>query len=218
MTTTTTSRDGSGQMPLDVASAGQEVTIGAAAGEGAASVAPPRVIGIDLSLKSTGVAGGTWAETLSTWSLPRKGATRGQRWERLLHARSQLLPFIDGADLVVQESPAYSTGDLPGSQDLAWLWWSVYGRCASREIPWAEVSTGTLKVYATGRGTKVSKEDVVQEVQRRRPDVAFRGNDQADALVLAAMGLDALGFPPVAMPQTHRRALASVLWPWTGAS
>lgn len=172
----------------------------------------PLVIGLDVSITSTGVAGATWADTLRTWSLPRKGATRADRWARMCAAREQILPFIDGAALVVQESPAYSTGDMPGSQDLAWLWWSVYARCAAREIPWVEVGTSTLKVYATGNG-RASKEDVVQAVATRRRDVTFRGNDQADALMLAAMGLDTLGYPPVELPKTHRRALASVQWP-----
>lgn len=177
-----------------------------------APAAHPLVIGLDLSIKSTGVAGASWAKTLTTWSLPRKGATRVERWARMRAARAQILPFIDSADLVVQESPAYSTGDLPGSQDLAWLWWSIYGRCVAREIPWVEVGTSTLKVYATGNG-RASKEDVVQAVATRRRDITFRGNDEADALTLAAMGFDALGHPPVEMPKTHRRALESVRWP-----
>lgn len=172
----------------------------------------PLVLGLDLSLTSTGVAGHDWAETLTTWSLPRSGATRAQRWARMRKAREQVLPYVDVAHLVVQESPAYSTGDMPGSQDMAWLWWSIYARCGARRIPWVEVGTSTLKVYATGNG-RAKKEDVVQAVATRRRDVTFRGSDQADALTLAAMGLDALGHPPVEMPKTHRRALTSVRWP-----
>lgn len=178
----------------------------------AAPAGHPRVIGLDLSLTSTGIAGADWAQTLETWSLPRKGATRAQRWARMRAARAQILPFIDSADLVVQESPAYSTGDMPGSQDLGWLWWAIYGRCAAREIPWVEIGTATLKVYATGDG-RASKEDVVQQVQKHRPGLAFRGSDQADALTLAAMGLDALGHPPVMLRKSHRRALDSITWP-----
>lgn len=176
------------------------------------TTARPLVLGLDLSLTSTGVAGDSWAKTLTTWSLPRKGATRAQRWARMRQAREQVLPFVDDAQLVVQESPAYSTGDMPGSHDMAWLWWSIYGRCAARAIPWVEVGTSTLKVYATGNG-RASKEDVVQAVATRRRDVTFRGNDQADALTLAAMGLDALGHPILEMPKSHRRALTSVHWP-----
>jgi crossover junction endodeoxyribonuclease RuvC len=211
MTASMTSRVDGDPMPLFDASGGRTAP-GAAQGEGAAPGALPRVIGIDLSLTSTGVAGGTWAETIGGGSLPRKGATLQQKWTRIRRVRAHLLEHIDGSELVVIESPAYSKGADPGAHERAALWWLVVGRCLSREIPIAEVSTSTLKVYATGRGN-AKKEDVVQEVQRRRPDLTFRGNDQADAITLAAMGLDALGHPPVPMPQTHRRALDSVHWP-----
>lgn len=196
----------------DLAMESEDATSTRGVGSDRASTSHPRVIGLDLSLTSTGVAGADWAQTLETWSLPRKGATRAQRWARMRAAREQILPFIDSADLVVQESPAYSTGDMPGSQDQAWLWWAIYGRCAAREIPWVEVGTSTLKVYATSDG-RASKEDVVQAVATRRPGLTFRGSDQADALTLAAMGLDHIGHPPVVLPKAHRRALDSINWP-----
>lgn len=175
----------------------------------------PRVVGLDLSLRSTGVAGRDWALTVVGPKLPDDAPTE-RRWARLRHMRARLLEYVDSADLLVLESPAYSKGADPGSHERAWLWWAVAGRCFAREIPLALVSPGTLKVYATGNG-RASKEDVVQQVQRRRPDLEFRGNNEADALVLAAMGLDHLGLPPVELPQTHRRALAGVTWPEVAA-
>lgn len=174
----------------------------------------PRVIGLDLSLRSTGVAGGSWALTITGPKLP-DDAPLERHWARLRHMRARLLEYIDSAHLVVLEAPSYGSND-PGSHERAWLWWAVAGRCFAREVPLATVAPNTLKVYATGNG-RAKKEDVVQHVQKRRPDVEFRGNDQADALVLAAMGLDHLGHPPVALPQTHRRALASVRWPAVSA-
>lgn len=179
-------------------------------GVGVAS-SPPRVIGLDLSLRSTGVAGGTWALTVTGPKLADDDAVE-LRWARLRRMRAQLLEYIDNADLVVLESPAYSKGADPGSHERAWLWWAVAGRCIAREVPLALVSPGTLKVYATGDG-RATKEDVVQQVQKRRPDVTFRGNNEADALTLAALGLDHLGHPPVDLPKTHRRALDAVHWP-----
>lgn len=188
---------------------------GTSQGEGEVPPASPKVIGLDLSLRSTGVAGRDWALTIAGPKLP-DDAPIERHWARLRHMRARLLEYIDSADLLVLEAPAYSKGADPGSHERAWLWWAVAGRCFAREIPLALVSPGTLKVYATGDG-RASKEDVVQQTQRRRPDVQFRGNDQADALTLAAMGLDALGHAPVELPQTHRRALASVDWPEVAA-
>ncbi len=176
---------------------------------------PPRVIGLDVSLTSTGVAGPTWALTVHGPSLAK--TPKGTRpdyeayWHRIRTVRRHLIDFIDGAELVVIEGLAFSQNDPTADQRDA-LWWYLVGRCITRSIAYAVVSTGTLKVYATGNG-RASKEDVVQEVQRRRPDVEFKGNDQADALCLAAMGCEHLGHPVVALPQTHRRALDAVHWP-----
>lgn len=169
----------------------------------------PRVLGLDLSLASTGVAGRTWADTITGGTLSRN-ASRHEQWQRLRVLRGRLAGHIDKADLVVVE--ALPPSNYPGVHERAYLLWWVLGRCISREIPVAEVAPSQVKVYATGSG-RASKEDVVQQVQRRRPDVLFKGNDQADALTLAAMGLDHLGYPPVVMPETHRRALVAVKWP-----
>ncbi len=67
--------------------------------------------------------------------------------------------------------------------------------------------------YATGRGN-AGKDEVLLAVAHRwthvcQPD----GNDTADALVLASMGADHLGHPPVHLPATHREALTKVPWP-----
>lgn len=170
----------------------------------------PRVIGLDLSLTSTGIAGADWAVTIPGGPLPRN-ASDLQRWERIRAVRTAVGAYTTAADLVVIEAPSYGSND-PGAHERAALWWFVLGRCYNRDVPVVTVAPVKVKVYATGRG-HASKEDVVQEVQRRRPDVTFRGNDQADALTLAAMGLDHLGHPPVLLPQAHRRALDGVQWP-----
>lgn len=211
MSAPTTSRGDSDQMSLLAASAGTEVA--AAAGEGEAPVAAvrPRVIGVDLSLTSTGVAGADWATTIAGGSLAKKGATLQQKWTRICRVRGRLLEYLDSADLVVIEGPAFASND-PGAHERAALWWRIVGRCLSNDVPVAVVPPSTLKVYATGNG-RASKEDVVQQVQRRWSHITFRGNDQADAIALCAMGLDHLGHPTVELPQTHRRALVSVTWP-----
>lgn len=172
------------------------------------SSAGPRVLGVDLSLASTGIAGGTWVETIRG-SVPTN-ATRQDEWARLRTIRGTLARYLDVAELVVIEAMIPSS--FPGVRERAFLYWWTVGRCIQREIPFAEVQPATLKVYGTGSG-RASKEDMVQQAQRRRPDLTFKGNDAADAIFLAMMGLDSLGQPPVVMPATHRRALDSVAWP-----
>ena len=191
----------------------EEVTPAATEGEAVAVGAPPRVIGIDLSLRHTGVAGAGWTATVVAAPVPLREANIEQRWRRLARIRAKLVPFIDSAQLVVLEGPAYNQGSDPGAHERAALWWLVVGRCTHREIPLAVVSPSTLKVYATGSG-KASKTAVVDAAARRMPHVDTLGDDNAaDALWLAAMGLDHLGHPVVDLPKTHRRALASVPWP-----
>jgi len=75
------------------------------------------------------------------------------------------------------------------------------------------VTTQQLKIYATGKGTKVDKDDVLAAMIKRYPDVEIAGNDGADALALAALGAHYFGCRLRPVPQTHERALAMVAWP-----
>ncbi|NUS59160.1 MAG: hypothetical protein HOV66_30530, partial [Streptomycetaceae bacterium] len=75
-----------------------------------------------------------------------------------------------------------------------------------------EVTTGGVKKYATGKGN-AGKDEVLAAVVRRYPDVEVSNNNEADALVLRAMGCDHLGQPLAVVPQTHRAALDKVAWP-----
>jgi hypothetical protein len=163
----------------------------------------PRVIGLDLSLTSTGVAGADWTRRLKT-----PDALRG-------HARLDwVLEEVDGltaaADLVVVEGPSFgSTG--PGQHERGGLWWMATGRLRRGGRPYAVVPPSSLKLYATGKGS-AGKDDVLREITKRFPWFSG-GNDEADALGLVAMGRDRLGFPLVDMPKLNRAALAKLAWP-----
>lgn len=178
-----------------------------------ATAAPPSshvVIGLDLSLRSTGIAGAHWAETLHGPKLA-DDATDAERWRRIRRMRWLVVEHLGEPDLVVLEGPSYGSND-PSADERDALWWLVRGALVTREIPVAKVAPATLKVYATGNG-RAKKADVLADVRGRRPDVPLANDNEADALVLAAMGLDHLGQAPVELPQTHRRALDGVRWP-----
>ena len=69
--------------------------------------------------------------------------------------------------------------------------------------------------YATGKDN-AGKDAVLAAVVRRYPDVDVTGNDEADALVMAAMGARLLGHPlEDSLPQSHLRALAGLELPDT---
>jgi Holliday junction resolvasome RuvABC endonuclease subunit len=170
----------------------------------------PTAIGLDLSLTGTGVASSRgWTRVLHP---PAKA--RGH--VRLDWIRDQVLEHVGSVDehLVVVEGPSYGNqgaGRQSGHHERAGLWWLITHALWKRGIDYAVASPAGRAKYATGKGN-AAKADVVREVTRRFAWFAG-GEDEADALVLAAMGADWLGRPLVTMPQAHRKALEAVAWP-----
>lgn len=172
-------------------------------------VRPLRIVGVDLSLRATGVATSTFAITIC--SDGEHDATYQQRDQRLSYIRRNVLQSTAAADLVVIEGPSY--GSTGGSAfDRAGLFWLVYRGLAHRDIPVVVVSPKTRAKYATGNGN-ADKDAVLVAAVRRFPNVGVTGNNAADALILAAMGYDHYGSPLAPMPATHRAALNAVDWP-----
>ncbi len=183
-----------------------------------------RVLGVDLSLAYTGLGfGGVDAEGRVTLSVGRvkskapQGIAAGDELAatslRLRGIVTQLWPHVQVCDLLVIEAPAYSS-DTGKAHDRSGLWWMLVARATACGIPVAQIRSNTLKVYATGVG-RGDKDEVLAQVVRRYPDVDVRGNNEADALILAAMGLHHLGHPYADLPQAHTRAMAAPSWPTT---
>jgi Holliday junction resolvasome RuvABC endonuclease subunit len=170
----------------------------------------PTAIGLDLSLTATGVASSRgWTEVLHP---PAKA--RGH--VRLDWIRDQVLEHVGSVyeHLVVIEGPSYGNQGAArqsGHHERAGLWWLITYAMWKRGIDYAVASPASRAKYATGKGN-AAKADVVREVTRRF-DWFTGGEDEADALVLAAMGADWLGHPIAVMPATHRKALDAVRWP-----
>ena len=168
---------------------------------------PPKVIGLDLSMTSTGIA--------STLGWTRRIQTKPQQYDttfaRLRDIRARVIDCARGADLVVVETLAMNSQT---GQHLtrAGLWHLVMEAIDAADIPWAEVAPTALKKYATGKGN-APKDTMMLAVARRFPEWEITGNDEADAVALAAMGADYLGCPLVEMPKVHRESLAKVVWP-----
>ena len=167
----------------------------------------PKVIGLDLSLSSTGVASSAgWVNCILT--KPDQFPTK---FDRLRHIRNEALLHVRGAHLVVVEQLAI--GSQTGQHlTRAGMWHLVMEAIDAADIPWASVTTQQLKKYATGKGN-ASKDATLLAVARRFPDWDITGNDEADALTLAAMGSDHLGRPLTDMPKVNREALDKVTWP-----
>lgn len=172
-----------------------------------------RVVGLDPSLTGTGIAGNGWSVAVGSVGNVTKDPYP-LRWARISDLAARVIEQIGAPDLVVLEAPAFDAKST-SAHDRAGLWWKVYGRLLAHEIPVAIVTTGGLKRYATGKGV-AKKTHIVEQVARRLGHIweDLGGDDnQADAVVLCAMGYDAMGSPVAAMPATHRAALAAVDWP-----
>lgn len=120
-------------------------------------------------------------------------------------------------DLVVIEGPSY--GSQHGAQfDRIGVWHGVFAAFDARNIPIAVVAPKTRTRWATGKGTD-DKRTVYEAVKADWTSVqlaAFNegGNDEADALTMAAMGALHLGDDlPIALPQWRINGLTSVAWP-----
>lgn len=166
-----------------------------------------RVLALDLSLTSTGVAC-PHGDTMR-W-VPPKGITGMERLDWARGCLADTLAVHD-TDVVViegysfgtarQASHAHALGELGGTVRLM-LW--------QTSVPYVDVPPASLKKYATGKGN-AKKELVLVEAVKR---LGYEGssNDEADALWLRAMALDAYGEPVVAMPQINRSAIDAVPW------
>jgi crossover junction endodeoxyribonuclease RuvC len=175
-----------------------------------------RVVGLDLSLTGTGVtmydtSAGTPPQCRTFGTKP-SGDDVASRSRRLRGLVTTCWPYTQGADLVVIESPAYSSNS-GHAHDRSGYWWMVVGRLTGAGVPVVEVRANTLKTYATGKGN-AGKDEVLAAVVRRHLDVAIADNNQADSLVLALMGARSLGVPyDDPLPATHLRAMAAPSWP-----
>lgn len=181
-----------------------------------------RIVGLDLSLTSTGVAtidegADVRVDRIATKPTGDNLWHRAHRLHRIFERIVNEVHSYDGRQLVVVEGPSYGQARQGGQHDRAGLWWLVVNELVVMcEIPVAEVPPALVKRYATGRGN-AGKDEVLAAVIRRYPSVEVTGNDQADALVLAAMAADHYGAPIATVPAANRAALDKVAWPEIGS-
>ncbi|WP_327413195.1 hypothetical protein [Streptomyces sp. NBC_01233] len=180
----------------------------------------PLVVGLDTSLTSTGIAGGDWAEALRP-----KNITGHARLDWILE---EVTDRVKLADLAVIEGPAYAQQLQPGHHERAGLWWLITRALYKRGIPYAVCNPHLRTIYATGRANPAQGHPKQQRARIAKGMVhtfvveqlgvfceGVGKYDAADAAVLAAMGLDWLGYPLLPLPPEQRRALDTVQWPDT---
>lgn len=185
----------------------------------------PRVVGLDLSLVSTGIALPDEITGTIGYSLPKE-ATDIERCTRIATIRRSVLdemhgpwqPHPDGGghkqptDLVVMEG--FSFGSPQGATEAGGLGWAIRIALHEAGVPFAVVAPPTLKKYATGSGAAGKDDMKLAALSRLGIEFTGKGSgDRCDATWLRVMGLDALGCPVVDLPAVNRSALAKVTWP-----
>lgn len=179
----------------------------------------PLVIGLDIALVNSGVAGPDWTDHIRT--KPLEGEAR---LDAILERAAS---FYRHADLVVLEGAAFSRGLNTGGDEMAAARWIIRLDLHRRGIPFAVVNPQSRTIYALGTArpthpatrralTPPEAKAAVRAAVAERYGVETSGAtryDQADAYVLAAMGLHWLGYPLAEVPATHSRALDGVAWP-----
>lgn len=165
------------------------------------------VLGLDQSLTSFGAACiDSRADVPPGVYRWRPGGRRGP--ERVQWLLDKIETVLWECDVVVIEGLAFGA---KGSSllDLAGLFHVVTHRLWQLEVPYAVVPPSSRMKYITGKG-QADKETCLLAVVKRYPGIEVSGNDEADALTLAAMGADHYGFPLAEMPVTHRAALTAL--------
>lgn len=184
-----------------------------------------RVVGLDLSLTSTGVSDGRSVHAVQT--TPDSGSLEGRMDKilcevlRFIYSPSQWTddhPEGQTADLVVIEGAAFGAkGDAV--DQLAGLRMIIRHRLYRMAIPFAMVPPTTLKAYTTGNG-RSRKPRMVEALADRhglnlKHVTQSKGKyDMADAYALAAMGYARIGQPlPTTGPPAPLASLLAVKWP-----
>lgn len=167
-----------------------------------------RCAGLDISLTGTGIS--TLGGTLRIPTTGRRKDTIVQRRNRMKHIRDTVLTEVGDVDLAVVEGPSHHS--VGGSVwDRGGLWWLIVDGLCDRDIPVAVMPPMSRAKYATGNGG--SRKTAVLDAARSRYGAILPTDDEADALVLRAAGLDWLGQPLAEVPAGHRAALAGCQWP-----
>lgn len=184
-----------------------------------------RVIGIDPSLTSTGVAvidADLHITTHRVESAPPKRARGDKTPPSLLERRERIriivdqatalvLPWHSRVDLAVIEGPSYGSVGA-GQWERGWLWGALVDRLAIAEVPVAVVPPTVRAKWATGSGA-AGKSPVAVHLSRMWPDLdASLSDDEWDAVTLASIGAQHLALLPVELAR-HREQLAKVAWP-----
>lgn len=156
---------------------------------------PFKVVGLDPSLTGTGICiidnrpSLEFRDMKGLSVITTKITNELQGPERLIYIRDNVLGYCRDAELVCIEHYAFSRANQ--CHQLGELGGVLRVALTEAGIKYVDVAPGQLKKFATGKvGAK--KEEVAVGIFKRWGR-EFESNDEADAFVLASIGLELLG-------------------------
>ncbi len=110
-------------------------------------------------------------------------------------------------DLVVMEHVDLSQS-YGGAAERTYLFYRLLEEFIDLGIRVETAASAIGKMYATGKGTGVSKGDVIEAIARQWPHFQITGNDnKADAAAYCALGMHILGEPLSTVTKDQLRAI-----------
>ena len=160
------------------------------------------VTGIDLSLTATGLARFSLGDlgrvrsiaTATVRSSPAGGSVEA-RLDRLDGIVYDVAEFVLPGSLVVIEAPAFTRSD-GARHERSGLWWMVAREAKRKGCRVLECSPTARQKYAVGKaGSSTTKKMVLDSMRAQFPAAQLANDNEADALVLAAIGCRLAGVP-----------------------
>jgi crossover junction endodeoxyribonuclease RuvC len=168
------------------------------------------VVGLDLSLTSSGLSRISWGLGTVVAETAKRGEAGvtthpdpADRCRALHRLKTDIVEWVSPADLVVVESMVPNPASRSTNERGA-LWYLVVLALLRRELDVRFVHPNTLKRYATGRGN-ADKPAMKDATTLGFPGVRTTCSDERDALWLAGVGVHLLD-GPLPYPVTDCRA------------
>ena len=169
------------------------------------------VVGLDPSLRATGLALPDGELLTITTPACKKGCPLDERIERMRHIVGKVGVRARIGALVVIEGPAFGMNNK-ATHELAGLWWALVVRLAEQGNQIAVMSPGQLKKFATGNGN--AKKPDMRMALYQRAGLDIRSDDEVDALWLRQAGLVRQGHPDaLSLPKLQTAVLDGIAWP-----
>lgn len=165
----------------------------------------PTVVGLDLSLTSTGISSGLLSSNISSKAKgPQRLHEISQEIASTLIELDDPIVVVEGYSFGSRNSQAHAIGELGGVVRLT-LW--------NLRIPYVEIPPTSRAKFATGKGN-AAKTEVMSAISARTGIVwvGKGADDRCDAWILEEMGLAWLGQARFQWPQLNMSALEKIDW------